>query len=72
MGGMRTILFGDFAQLPPVLKGFNIKQAREEALWNSQIYNLFNRYNLVDPIRQRDSSFVEILKSVRILIITKE
>jgi hypothetical protein len=54
MGGMRTILFGDFAELPPVLKGFNIEQARKEALGNSQIYNLCNRYNLVDLIRQRD------------------
>lgn len=66
MGGMRTIFFGDFAQLPPVLKNLTLQQAKQESLWKSTIYNHSNRYNLVDPIRQRDPIFVEILEFVRI------
>jgi hypothetical protein len=65
MGGIRTIFFGDFAQLPPVLKGLSMEQARSESLWFSPIYGYSNRSNLVDYIRQRDESFLEILEMVR-------
>jgi hypothetical protein len=64
MGGMRTIFFGDFAQLAPVLKHMSEEKARKESLWHSSIYNLCHRYTLSDPIRQRDSSFLEILEFV--------
>jgi hypothetical protein len=42
-----------------------MEQARSESLWFSPIYGYSNRYNLVDYIRQRDESFLEILEMVR-------
>lgn len=65
MGGIRSIFFGDFAQLPPVLKGYTVEQARSESLWLSPLYQHSNRYNLVEYIRQRDPSFLEVLELVR-------
>jgi ATP-dependent DNA helicase PIF1 len=65
MGGIRTVFFGDFAQLCPVLPGLNEKQKDLEMLWNSSIYNHSLRLNLVDPIRQADERFLKVLNFVR-------
>lgn len=65
MGGIRTVFFGDFAQLPPVLKNYSLQRAREESLWKNPIYQFSNKYTLVDYIRQRDESFLQVLELVR-------
>lgn len=59
MGGVKTIFFGDIAQLLPV-------QKHEGTMWQSEIYNSVNRYNLADPIRQKEIRFIEILDKVRL------
>ncbi|KAI9325540.1 hypothetical protein BD770DRAFT_432864 [Pilaira anomala] len=46
--------------------GLTLQQAKQESLWKSAIYNHSNRYNLVDPIGQRDPIFLEILEFVRV------
>lgn len=58
MGGIKTIFFGDVAQLLPI-------QKNEGLIWESEIYTSSNRYNLLDPVRQKEASFVEILEKVR-------
>jgi ATP-dependent DNA helicase PIF1 len=59
MGGVKTIFFGDIAQLLPVEK-------KEASMWNTAIYNNVNRYDLIDPVRQSDESFIRILNKVRL------
>lgn len=59
MGGIKTVFFGDIAQLLPV-------QKNEGAMWESQIYNSVNRYNLTLPVRQKERRFIEILDKVRL------
>jgi hypothetical protein len=65
MGGVRIVFFSDLAQFPPVLKNFSLKRARSESMWLSPIYKYSNKYTLVDYIRQRDGSFLEVLELVR-------
>lgn len=65
MGGIRTVFFGDFAQLPPVLKNYRLQDARAESLWRNPIYMHSNRYTLTDYIRQTDASFLQILGKIR-------
>lgn len=60
MGGIKTIFFGDIAQLLPV------KKFKEGSIWQSSIYECVNRYNLSIAIRQKDEDFIEILNKVRI------
>ncbi|KAG1034822.1 hypothetical protein G6F43_013342 [Rhizopus delemar] len=59
MGGIKTVFFGDIAQLLPVNKN-------EGNIWESEIFNSVNRYALSQPVRQRDSNFVNILNKVRL------
>ncbi|KAG2191493.1 hypothetical protein INT47_013068 [Mucor saturninus] len=58
MGGIKTVFFGDIAQLLPV-------QKMEGLIWESEIYTISNRYNLIEPVRQKETAFVEILEKVR-------
>lgn len=60
MGGIKTIFFGDIAQLLPV------KKANEGSIWQSGIHDCVNRYNLNTHIRQQDEEFVNILNKVRV------
>lgn len=60
MGGIKTIFFGDIAQLLPV------KKIKEGSIWQSGIHDCVNRYNLSTPIRQKDETFVAILNRVRV------
>lgn len=59
MGGVKTIFFGDIAQLLPI-------QKKEGTLWNTKIFNSVCRFHLVKPVRQQDESFIQILNKVRI------
>ena len=58
MGGVKTILFGDVAQLLPI-------QTKEGKIWESEIFNVVPRYSLHDPVRQQDEYFIGILNKVR-------
>jgi len=58
MGGIKTILFGDIAQLLPIKK-------EEGSLWESEIYNSASRYELTSHVRQTDAAFINILNKVR-------
>ena len=58
MGEIRTIFFGDIAQLLPV-------KSNEGKIWESGIFNTVNRYQLRIPVRQNDPTFVTILNKVR-------
>lgn len=58
MGGIKTVFFGDVAQLLPI-------QKLEGLIWESEIYTSSNRYNLLEPVRQKEASFIEILDKVR-------
>ncbi|KAI8636520.1 hypothetical protein BD408DRAFT_407104 [Parasitella parasitica] len=59
MGGVRTIFFGDIAQLLPVRKN-------ESTIWRTAVFNTVNRYDLIEPVRQKDPEFVRILNKVRL------
>lgn len=59
MGGVKTIFFGDIAQLLPI-------QKNEGTLWTTQIYNCVNRYNLIQPVRQTDALLIHVLNKVRV------
>lgn len=65
MGGIKTIFFGDIAQLLPV-------QRNEGSIWESEIFNVANRYSLIDPVRQTDANFIQILNKVRNYIFDQE
>ncbi|KAL0140629.1 hypothetical protein V8B55DRAFT_1564047 [Mucor lusitanicus] len=58
MGGIKTIFFGDIAQLLPCTEEFTI--------WRTAIYNTVNRYNLTQSVRQKDPLFIAILNKVRL------
>lgn len=60
MGGVKTIFFGDIAQLLPV------KKDEEGSIWQSGIHDSVNRYNLNTHIRQQDEEFVDILNKIRV------
>lgn len=59
MGGVKTIFFGDIAQLPPI-------KEEEGMIWNSAIFNTVNRYHLSQPVRQQDEYFIEVLNKTRV------
>ncbi|KAG1441761.1 hypothetical protein G6F55_013156 [Rhizopus delemar] len=58
MGGIKTIFFGDVAQLLPI-------QQKEGQIWESEIFNAVPRYSLHKPVRQQDERFIDILNRVR-------
>ena len=58
MGGIKTVLFGDVAQLLPI-------EHKEGKIWESELFNAVPRFSLTDPVRQQDERFVKILNKVR-------
>ena len=59
MGGVKTIFFGDLAQLLPV-------NQNEKPIWESGIFRYSGKYCLMEPVRQTESAFIEILNKVRL------
>lgn len=61
-GGFPVILFGDFGQLGPV----NKSSASTDWLWNSEVYQSFERVDLIQPCRQSgDVEFKSMLDDIR-------
>lgn len=58
MGGIKTVFFGDIAQLLPI-------QKTEGLIWESEIYSASNKYSLIEPVRQKETAFIDILDKVR-------
>lgn len=59
MGGIKTIFFGDVAQLLPV-------KIKEGLVWESQLYNYSSKFSLHTPIRQVDQRLIDVLNNVRV------
>lgn len=57
MGCVKTIFFGDIAQLLPPEKG-------ESMMWRMAIFNNVNRYDLIRSVRQKDEAFISVLNKV--------
>ena len=73
MGGIQTILVGDFMQLPPVQKGPMKEFCFNSELWEALGLHLRNSFvNLKKVERQNDDQFVKYLNEVRIGILSKE
>jgi energy-coupling factor transporter ATP-binding protein EcfA2 len=61
-GGFPVILFGDFGQLGPVNKTL----ASPDWIWNSEVYQSFERVDLIQPCRQSgDVDFKSMLDDIR-------
>lgn len=65
MGGIKTLFFGDVAQLPPV-------NASEGSIWESGIYNYASKFSLEVPIRQVDQDLINVLNKVRMCVFDEE
>lgn len=59
MGGIKTLFFGDIAQLLPI-------KMDEGPIWESAIYNHAPKYSLHTSVRQVDSELITVLNKVRI------
>lgn len=59
MGGIKTIFFGDVAQLLPV-------RIDEGLIWESPLYNYSTKFTLHTPIRQVDPILIDVLNKVRV------
>lgn len=59
MGGIKSIFFGDLAQLLPV-------NQKEEPIWKSELFRYSAKYCLMEPVRQTEAGFIEILNKVRL------
>ncbi|CEP08961.1 hypothetical protein, partial, partial [Parasitella parasitica] len=57
MGGVKTIFFGDVAQLLPV-------KTSEGLIWDTLLYNHFSKFSLHKPIRQVDQVLIDVLNKV--------
>lgn len=64
MGGYRIAMFGDFAQLGPIVKKGDIDNEKDWA-WNSRIFRHVNRIELRMPHRQVDNNFFRFLEIVQ-------
>ncbi|KIJ55800.1 hypothetical protein M422DRAFT_151421 [Sphaerobolus stellatus SS14] len=67
-GGIQLIVCGDFFQLPPVVKGGQVKFAFEAQKWGECIQRTFN---LTKVFRQKDQDFVNMLNEMRFGKLTK-
>jgi len=66
-GGFPVILFGDFGQLGPVNKSL----AATDWVWNSEVYQSFERVDLIQPCRQSgDVEFKSMLDDIRRGVVT--
>lgn len=71
-GGLQVIATGDFAQLPPVVKGAYDKSyfyAFQSKVWASGALKTFN---LTKSMRQDDPSFFNVLNKVRLGVVDSE
>jgi len=70
MGGLQTLFFGDFLQLPPISK-FNQQTnfSFESKCWQELHLRTFN---LKEIFRQRDQKFINILNNIRNGELTQE
>ncbi|KAG1637987.1 hypothetical protein G6F44_009149 [Rhizopus delemar] len=59
MGGIKTIFFGNVAQLLPV-------RIDEGLTWDTPLYNFSAKFSLHTPIRQVDQKLINILSKVRV------
>lgn len=59
MGGVKTLFFGDLAQLLPVNKN-------ELPIWESGMFRASGKYCLFEPVRQSEANFIDILNKVRV------
>ena len=57
MGGIKSIFFGDLAQLLPV-------NQKEEPIWKSGLFRYSGKYCLMEPVRQTEAGFIEILNKL--------
>lgn len=59
MGGIKTLFFGDLAQLLPASN-------KETPIWRSGFFQHSLKYSLSQPVRQVEVEFVDILNKVRL------
>ncbi|KAG1048086.1 hypothetical protein G6F43_009501 [Rhizopus delemar] len=59
MGGIKTIFFGNVAQLLPV-------RIDEGLIWDTPLYNFSAKFSLHTPIRQVDQKLIDVLNKVRV------
>ncbi|KAG1538640.1 hypothetical protein G6F51_009647 [Rhizopus arrhizus] len=59
MGGIKTIFFGNVAQLLPV-------RIDEGLIWDTPLYNFSAKFSLHTPIRQVDQKLIDVLSKVRV------
>lgn len=59
MGGIKTLFFGDLAQLLPA-------GSQDTPIWRSGFFKYSAKYSLSAPIRQLEANFVDILNKVRV------
>ncbi len=70
MGGIQLVLFGDFLQLPPIVRfGENHNFCFNSSTWKSLD---FKSFVLQQAFRQSDEQFVRILNDLRFGIVTAE
>jgi len=63
-GGLRLVVVGDFAQLPPVSQGF-AKNKDWAFLGNAWAQSGFLKFELTEFVRTEEADFLEVLKDVR-------
>lgn len=63
-GGMRLIVVGDFAQLPPVSQGFG-KSKDWAFLGDAWANSAFQKFELTEFVRTEEVDFLEVLKDIR-------
>jgi len=68
-GGLQLILFGDFLQLPPVVRRGEVEFCFESDAWKS---GEFEKVILTEVFRQEDKRFIELLDNIRFGKIVKE
>lgn len=66
-GGIKIIMFGDFLQLPPVIKNYQGENLDEKWIFKSKIWNQINiKYiKLTKNFRQIDQKYIENLQKIR-------
>lgn len=66
-GGMKIIMFGDFLQLPPIIKTFQNEKLNEKWIFNSKLWSELDikMIKLTKNFRQKDKMYLENLKKVR-------
>lgn len=67
-GGIKIIMFGDFLQLPPIIKSSQNEILNEKWIFNSKLWNELDikLIKLTKNFRQNDKIYLENLKKIRI------